>query len=106
MKDLGLQALLVEPCDMVRQVLLLALRAWGMSICAVKTEDEAMSHLRLRSVPLTSASDNTDRSLCSFMHQCISGGYCILLQAISSKVHACTCMREKCFGMSCDVLRQ
>ncbi len=34
---------------MVRQVLQLALRAWGTSVCAVKTEEEAISHLQLRS---------------------------------------------------------
>ena len=42
------QVLLVEPCDMVRQVNQLALRAWGTSVCAVKTEDEAISRLKLR----------------------------------------------------------
>lgn len=41
--------LLVEPCDMVRQVNLLSLRTWGTSVCAVKTEDEAISRLKLRS---------------------------------------------------------
>lgn len=44
------QILLVEPCDMVRQVLQLALRAWGTSVCAVKTEEEAISVLQLRSM--------------------------------------------------------
>ena len=41
--------LLVEPCDMVRQVNMLSLRTWGTSVCAVKTEDEAISRLKLRS---------------------------------------------------------
>ncbi|BDA47022.1 probable sensor histidine kinase GacS [Coccomyxa sp. Obi] len=45
----GKKVLLVEPCDMVRQVLMLALRAWGISVCAVKSEEEAISHLNLRS---------------------------------------------------------
>ncbi len=49
-----MQVLLVEPCDMVRQVLMLALRAWGTSVCAVKTEEEAISHLNLRSASLPS----------------------------------------------------
>lgn len=44
-----MQVLLVEPCDMVRQVNLLSLRVWGTSVCAVKTEDEAISKLKLRS---------------------------------------------------------
>lgn len=48
------QVLLVEPCDMVRQVLMLALRAWGISVCAVKTEEEAISHLNLRSASVPS----------------------------------------------------
>ena len=48
---LRMQVLLVEPCDMVRQVNELALCAWGTSVCAVKTEDEAISRLRLRSEP-------------------------------------------------------
>ena len=39
----------MEPCDMVRQVNLLSLRTWGTSVCAVKTEDEAISRLKLRS---------------------------------------------------------
>ena len=43
------QVLLVEPCDMVRQVLTLALRAWGTAVCAVKSDEEAISHLKLRS---------------------------------------------------------
>jgi len=34
---------------MVRQVNLLSLRAWGTSVCAVKSEDEAISRLKLRS---------------------------------------------------------
>ena len=42
------QVLLVEPCDMVRQVNQLALRAWGTSVCGVKTQDEAISRLKLR----------------------------------------------------------
>ena len=45
---MAVQVLLVEPCDMVRQVNQLALRAWGTSVCAVKTEDEAISRLKLR----------------------------------------------------------
>ena len=54
-----MQVLLVEPCDMVRQVNLLSLRTWGTSVCAVKTEDEAISRLKLRSesslaMPVTS----------------------------------------------------
>ena len=47
--EMVVQVLLVEPCDMVRQVNQLALRAWGTSVCAVKTEDEAVSRLKLRS---------------------------------------------------------
>lgn len=43
------QVLLVEPCDMVRQVLTLALRGWGTAVCAVKSDSEAISHLKLRS---------------------------------------------------------
>lgn len=46
------QVLLVEPCEMVRHVLMLALRSWGTTVCAVKTVEEAMSHLRLRSEPV------------------------------------------------------
>ncbi len=34
---------------MVRQVNLLSLRTWGTSVCAVKTEDEAILRLKLRS---------------------------------------------------------
>ena len=45
---MAVQVLLVEPCDMVRQVNQLGLRAWGTSVCAVKTEDEAISRLKLR----------------------------------------------------------
>ncbi len=56
LRGLLAQVLLVEPCDMVRQVLMLALRAWGSSVCAVKTEEEAISHLNLRSAFLTSYS--------------------------------------------------
>ena len=42
------RVLLVEPCDMVRQVLLLALRSWGCAVCAVGSERAAVTKLSLR----------------------------------------------------------
>lgn len=42
------QVLLVEPCEMVRTVLALDMRAWGCSVCAVASEQAAIARLRLR----------------------------------------------------------
>ncbi len=42
------KVLLVEPCDMVRQVMLLALRQWGCDVCAVDSECAAIAKLQLR----------------------------------------------------------
>lgn len=44
----GKKVLLVEPCDMVRQVMLLALRQWGCDVCAVESERAAVAKLQLR----------------------------------------------------------
>ncbi|KAK9807567.1 hypothetical protein WJX72_002975 [[Myrmecia] bisecta] len=44
----GKRALLVEPSDVVRKVLALALCSWRMPVCAVKTEQEAIAKLALR----------------------------------------------------------
>jgi len=59
----GKKVLLVEPCDMVRQVMLLALRQWGCDVCAVDSERAAVAKLQLRPgqapttpIPLTPAS--------------------------------------------------
>lgn len=43
----GRRVLLVEPCPMVRQVLMLALRRWGCVVCAVATEAEGMARLQM-----------------------------------------------------------
>ena len=43
-----LQVLLVEPSNMVRQCLLHYLRRQGMQVCAVKSEEQAIAHLRLQ----------------------------------------------------------
>ena len=42
------QVLLVEPCEMVREVLALDMRAWGCAVCAVSSEQAAIARLRLR----------------------------------------------------------
>ncbi|DBA80043.1 TPA: hypothetical protein ACH3X2_007536 [Trebouxia sp. C0005] len=44
----GKKVLLVEVCDMVRQVLTLALQRWGFQVCAVKNEEDAINKLTLR----------------------------------------------------------
>lgn len=43
----GRRVLLVEPCPMVRQVLMLALRRWGCAVCAVASEAEGMARLQM-----------------------------------------------------------
>ncbi len=43
----GRRVLLVEPCPMVRQVLMLALRRWGCAVCAVASEAEGMTRLQM-----------------------------------------------------------
>ncbi|KAK9840570.1 hypothetical protein WJX81_001725 [Elliptochloris bilobata] len=44
----GRRVLLVEPCEMVRSVLALDMRAWGCAVCAVASEQAAIARLRLR----------------------------------------------------------
>ncbi|KXZ53572.1 hypothetical protein GPECTOR_6g489 [Gonium pectorale] len=41
----GKKILLVEPCEMVRQVLMLALRSWGCRVCAVVSARDAVQRL-------------------------------------------------------------
>lgn len=43
----GKKILLVEPCEMVRQVMLLALGQWGCAVCAVESERAAVAKLHL-----------------------------------------------------------
>jgi PAS domain S-box-containing protein len=43
----GRRILLIEPCDMVRQVLLLVLRRWGYSVAAVNSERAGLARLSL-----------------------------------------------------------
>lgn len=62
----GKKVLVVEPCSLVREVIQRALRQWGCSVCAVATEFEAISKLRLKTIlkpNQTSASQQALRKL-------------------------------------------
>jgi hypothetical protein len=52
----GRRVLLVEQCPMVRQVVALALRRWGCSVCAVASEAEAAARLRMGGAAVASTS--------------------------------------------------
>lgn len=57
----GRRILLVEACPMVRQVLSLALSRWGCAVCAVASEAEGVSRLKLLPA-VASAGAGTDPS--------------------------------------------
>ena len=60
----GRRVLLVEPCEMVRSVLALDMRAWGCAVCAVASEQAAIARLRLRGGPKPGAHSRGEIHIC------------------------------------------
>ena len=84
----GKRVLLVEPCEMVRQVMVLALRQWGLSVCAVGSERAAVAKLNLRAeleeLPPTAAAAVSSSRL-SLMH----AGSVALRDALAASAACC-----------------
>lgn len=74
----GKRVLLVEPCAVVRQVLALALRAWGCCVCATRGEAQALLALvsggSLRLAPACAAALEAEAAALSTTTTAAAGG--------------------------------